>query len=653
MSLKKQISSVIRISQEEGDESARATHLEAATGKFLVTTNERKQMSTKTNFKRIALVAVASLGLGLLSSVPSQAASGFTVTATNGTPTLVNRDSTNAAIINLTGFLNAADSVSITVLEKSVPAASSSVRPVLFRMDSATANLSTLVMDTKVNSSAASSGGEVRANSDIGELNGQAAASRTSHLGKILASSSIGIRISSTADANINQNIGLQLDTNSGTAVAGTYTYTVVVKTKDVSLSTAADKVVTLDVSLTITALASASLVPSAANSSLVFSPSGGGTEAAVSGVATASTTPTGILEVKLRNASSAPTSAAAESVTVTTTLGTVGVVGGTFGRSVVLQYSNLGTTAADSLTVQLRPDGSAGVATITVTTPTITFTTRTATFYAAVPGTLVASALINPLSAGSNAAAVSVIAKDAGGNAWTGTLYAYSATAGVISDTGTSCSYSTSNARHECTLTGVANGTSAITFRNTAASSGIASTTVSSNAVTMTVSTASASTVKLAWNKATYVPGEKATLLVSVLDSTGKSVGPATFANLFTTGGITLSVASGNGSDTVTPVSVTTSSLAAAALGTSTEPVKAYTVYMPPQGGTIVASATGGTSLPIAGQVEVKASATITDNAAAALAAVTALSTTVASLRTLITTLTNLVLKIQKKVKA
>ena len=52
-------------------------------------------------------------------------------------------------------------------------------------------------------------------------------------------------------------------------------------------------------------------------------------------------------------------------------------------------------------------------------------------------------------------------------------------------------------------------------------------------------------------------------------------------------------------------------------------------------------------------GQVAVEASATITDNAAAALAAVTALATTVASLKTLITTLTNLVLKIQKKVKA
>ena len=42
-----------------------------------------------------------------------------------------------------------------------------------------------------------------------------------------------------------------------------------------------------------------------------------------------------------------------------------------------------------------------------------------------------------------------------------------------------------------------------------------------------------------------------------------------------------------------------------------------------------------------------------VTDSGSAALAAVTALATTVASLRTLIVTLTNLVLKIQKKVKA
>jgi hypothetical protein len=73
----------------------------------------------------------------------------------------------------------------------------------------------------------------------------------------------------------------------------------------------------------------------------------------------------------------------------------------------------------------------------------------------------------------------------------------------------------------------------------------------------------------------------------------------------------------------------------------------------MPAAGGKVTVSATGGGSLPVAGQVEVTASATVTDNGAAALAAVNALATTVASLRTLITTLTNLVLKIQKKVKA
>jgi len=168
-----------------------------------------------------------------------------------------------------------------------------------------------------------------------------------------------------------------------------------------------------------------------------------------------------------------------------------------------------------------------------------------------------------------------------------------------------------------------------------------------------VTVSTASANTVKLTWDKASYVPGEKATLLVSVLNSTGTSVGSGTFTNLFATGGISLSVAAGNGSDTLTAVALTTRSLASLALGTGTDPVAAYTVYMPSSGGTVTAKATGGLSLALAGQVAVSASTTVTDSGAAALAAVTALATTVASLKTLITTLTNLVLKIQKKVKA
>jgi len=111
--------------------------------------------------------------------------------------------------------------------------------------------------------------------------------------------------------------------------------------------------------------------------------------------------------------------------------------------------------------------------------------------------------------------------------------------------------------------------------------------------------------------------------------------------------------MAFGSGSDTLTAVTFVTAGTLASQGVASTEAIKLYTVYMPVSGGTMTIEATGGSLLPASGQVKVTATATITDSGAAALAAVNALATTVASLRTLITTLTNLVLKIQKKVKA
>ena len=62
-------------------------------------------MSTKTNFKRIALVAVAALGMGVLNSVPSQAAvaaANLTVTATNGTASLTASDSSTGGTVAIT-----------------------------------------------------------------------------------------------------------------------------------------------------------------------------------------------------------------------------------------------------------------------------------------------------------------------------------------------------------------------------------------------------------------------------------------------------------------------------------------------------------------------------------------------------------------------
>jgi len=82
-------------------------------------------MSTKTNFKRIALVAVAALGLGVLSSVPSQAQiiGVPTVTTANGTATLQSSDSTTAATVAVKFNANATtDSVVISVSVGSFPA---------------------------------------------------------------------------------------------------------------------------------------------------------------------------------------------------------------------------------------------------------------------------------------------------------------------------------------------------------------------------------------------------------------------------------------------------------------------------------------------------------------------------------------------------
>jgi hypothetical protein len=117
MTSNNQVSPVIRISRGERDASARATHLKAASKKYLETTIERKQMSTTTNFKRIALVAVAALGLGVLSSVPSQAAinaDSVTLSSATASQTTAETYTATSAVVTVSFFGAANDSMSIT-----------------------------------------------------------------------------------------------------------------------------------------------------------------------------------------------------------------------------------------------------------------------------------------------------------------------------------------------------------------------------------------------------------------------------------------------------------------------------------------------------------------------------------------------------------
>jgi len=120
--------------------------------------------------------------------------------------------------------------------------------------------------------------------------------------------------------------------------VAGAYVYTVVV-TPNPGVGTAQ----TADITITVAASAADSLVASAAFSTLYINPtSGTQADAAVSGLATASDTAKGFLNLTLRNASGTSGTAARESVTITTTIGTVGD-GSVRGRSIVVKYNAAG----------------------------------------------------------------------------------------------------------------------------------------------------------------------------------------------------------------------------------------------------------------------------------------------------------------------
>jgi len=490
-------------------------------------------------------------------------------------------------------------------------------------------------------------GGTLAANGDSRTLYGTSA----SHL---TAGFTLGQTANSTASGYFGASFRLFMESatsRAGTAskrVAGTYTYTVIVTPYDSGAINSAN-IKTVDVSITVAVNAALSTTANAGLSSAVLNAGSSTTyatgyvDSTVAAAATASTTAAATIAVNLVNASGGQ---AAESVTVTTTAGTVGLSGGTFGRSVVLQYTSGG------IAIQVRPDGTVGTATISVSSPSVTFASKSVNFYSTTVATLTGTQRLNTLKVGTNSGAFTVVAKDSSGNVVGSStaVYVYSSNTAVVSETATACSYDSTNQRHSCDLTGVTAGTATISFKDGTG-------TILGTGGSVTVSTNAAATVKVAFDKATYAPGEKAYIIVSALDSAGKSNAAGTFTNLFATGGISSNVGFGSGSDTLTAVSITTDKTSAATGYESKEPVRVYTVYMPAVGGTVTLTATGGTSLPAAGQVAVTASASISDSGASALAAVTALASQVSAFITKInaqiTTLTDLVMKIQKKVKA
>jgi trimeric autotransporter adhesin len=619
----KQVSLAVRILREKRDASARATHLEAANEKYLLTTNERKQMSTTTNFKRIALVAVAALGLGVLSSVPSNAAitGTVTVTATNGNATTSLADSTTAGSLKVRWLATGStDSVSITTALNSKPSGATTRSLNFYPTDTSTSiSPATLVPASRSVAAAGQDTAVVAAATSAGYVAG-----------------TFAFQLDGTPDK------------------AGTYAFTLTI-TPFNGGAAESTKVQTQEVSITVTAPASSSTTAASTYSSVALvtgtsadSSTADATSISLAGKASASASATAF--VKLRNA----VNGAAEtldSLTVTIDKGNIGTTStAATGKSVIINYAPI--SPAGGVQFYVFPDGTSGTATITVATKNAGSFTKTLTWTGSTVGSIVAASYRSVIAVGteSSKGAVKVNAYDANSNSF-GSLtavYAYSSDTTVISDYGTACTYDSTDKVAYCTLTGVKAGTANITYRDAAT---VALSTVASNAVAVRVSTGVVSSFTLTTDKASYAPGEKGYLIITVKDAAGLVMPTLASTSIFASGGITTNAQLGNSSDTTTGVAFATDRSTTPA---STDPIKYYTFYAPAAAGTVTFSAKGASTLSAASQATATtATITVADNASAALAAVSALAVTVASLKTLITTLTNLVLKIQKKVKA
>jgi len=314
-------------------------------------TIERKIMST--TIKRIALVAVAALGFGVLSVVPSQATpAGITVTVANGQSTLAGgkSDSTTAGSVVIAGLLDAGDSITAALVLKSVPAGGSTDARFI-NLDSSTATLTNY--------------------SVLNGLSTTLAVNETT-------TGTVKIQ-KSTASGNISHKFGIQLESATAGRIAGDYVFTVQVKTFVGNSATPLETFVR-DVTITIGAAPAAAAAKAAfataymqQGASPTFTSVVG--DSVTVGSFTAGTT---IGQIKVTNASAVGTTAV-DTITVSMTgpgyISSAHTSPATVGQS----FSIIGVADA---TLSIVASGVSGPATITITTGVGASFVKTVTFF-------------------------------------------------------------------------------------------------------------------------------------------------------------------------------------------------------------------------------------------------------------------------------
>jgi protocatechuate 3,4-dioxygenase beta subunit len=296
--------------------------------------------------------------------------------------------------------------------------------------------------------------------------------------------------------------------------------------------------------------------------------------------------------------------------------------------------------TAANSQTIYVFADGTAGTGTVTISSGTTVLGTENVTFYGpaakftatvtnAIVTTAAAAAAVTTTGSIAPATpaykAVKVLVADANGNPVAGTtVYANSDNTSVINASYLASTSSDSTGYAYFNLVGVAAGTANISFTNHSSATDT-TTEITASAVSIRVGSATASSVAISFDSNSYQPGQAATVTVSVLDSKGLPVANGVYSVFTAATTSTLAVLQGTMPGTaatgvVTSGVFTSPDLAAGSvwvnngLGTAT-----YKVNMPLASGTVTFSGTGASGLAAAqAGLAVSASTTIGGGAAA-----------------------------------
>jgi hypothetical protein len=479
-------------------------------------------MSTKTTFKRVALVAVAALGFGMLTTGVSQAAVSADVMTLGATATTGTTTTAATTTVSFTGISSASPFTGMTATAVLLSAPATSTSADILPVFSYTAD-------------------QISANSTA-----KSAATGTGTSVLTITPTAAG-RFTGTGTLTVTPD------------VAGTYVYRI---TPGGGLTTTA-QTWTVTVATKVIAKATAATVGNTAGSTLVYGPawnysnvdSMGGTYADPT---TASTTalvtaggvscysplgfgnPCLVGRIVLSNGATAAadqlTAAQAEALTYKVTgPGVIALnkeastwtgllpAGGTAETTETTANGGVGTPTSLTKTFLLYTTGAPGKITVTISSGTTAIATVSATAFGDAK-TITPTVVNNPIvkSATANTGTITALVKDQEGSLARGvTVYAVSSDTTVITNNYTSCGTTTATGSVTCNLVATATkGSANITLTTNA--SATATSGVSATPVAVRVSDGVATKVAYTFDKDTYAPGEAAKITATVSNADG-----------------------------------------------------------------------------------------------------------------------------------